>query len=92
MKRYRRGADFERRVKKHFEGEGFLVVRSAGSHSPIDLIAMREGVFMLIQVTIDRKQKSIAELDELKAIAKENKCQALFIYRQGTKIVIEELR
>jgi hypothetical protein len=38
---YTRGANFEYRVKKHFEGLGFEVYRSAGSHSPADLIALK---------------------------------------------------
>jgi len=35
---YRKGANFERKVKKLFEEAGFTVVRSAGSHSNADLL------------------------------------------------------
>ena len=38
---YRRGADFERKVMRDLEAHGYCVVRSAGSHSPADLIALR---------------------------------------------------
>ena len=38
MNRYRKGANFERKVKKLFEEKGFTVVRSAGSHSKADLL------------------------------------------------------
>jgi len=39
MKRpYKKGADFERRVKKLLEEAGYTVVRSAGSHSKADLL------------------------------------------------------
>jgi len=37
MNSYRKGANFERKVKKLFEEEGFTVVRSAGSHTSADL-------------------------------------------------------
>jgi hypothetical protein len=37
---YRRGADFERRVKARLEERGWTVFRTAGSHSPADLIAV----------------------------------------------------
>jgi Holliday junction resolvase len=30
----------ERAVKQHYESLGYTVIRSAGSHSPIDLIAI----------------------------------------------------
>ena len=39
-KNYNRGRAFEYRVKKHLEDRGYLVVRSAGSKSPFDLVAI----------------------------------------------------
>jgi len=39
-KNYNRGRSFEYRVKKYLENEGYLVVRSAGSKSPFDLVAI----------------------------------------------------
>jgi len=41
MSAARRGADFERRVKRHLEREGWFVVRAAGSRGPFDLVALR---------------------------------------------------
>ena len=38
MNSYKKGANFERKVKKLFEEKGFTVVRSAGSHSKADLL------------------------------------------------------
>jgi len=35
---YKKGADFERKIKKFFEDAGYTVIRSAGSHSGADLI------------------------------------------------------
>lgn len=52
---YQRGASFERRVKALLEGEGFAVVRSAGSHSPADLVAMRNGELVIVQCKRDGK-------------------------------------
>lgn len=46
---YQRGAQFEYRTKRELEGYGYAVVRSAGSHSPADLIAMRGGEVYAIQ-------------------------------------------
>ena len=41
---YKKGADFERKVKKIFEEHGFTVVRSAGSHSNADLLVKELGI------------------------------------------------
>jgi len=41
-KNYISGRRFEYKVKKFYERIGFFVVRTAGSHSPIDLIAFRK--------------------------------------------------
>lgn len=46
---YRAGADFERRVQRALESLGYKVVRSAGSRSPTDLVAMRRGCTVCIQ-------------------------------------------
>lgn len=39
MTQYRRGADFERQLKRYLEGLGYFVIRSAGSKGPVDLVA-----------------------------------------------------
>lgn len=39
-KNYNSGRKFEYRVKKYLEKEGYYVMRSAGSKSPFDLIAI----------------------------------------------------
>ena len=50
MSHYRKGSDFERFVKYQLEEEGWFVVRSAGSHGPADLVAIKGGFkTMLIQ-------------------------------------------
>ena len=38
---YRRGADFERKLKKYLEELGYFVVRSAGSTGQVDLVAIK---------------------------------------------------
>ena len=44
MNSYRKGANFERKVKKIFEKHGFTVIRSAGSHSDADLLVKELGI------------------------------------------------
>ena len=44
MNPYRKGANFERKIKKIFEKYGFTVIRSAGSHSDADLLVKELGI------------------------------------------------
>lgn len=46
---YQRGAVFERKVARNLEEWGYVTVRSAGSHSPADIVAMREGATVCVQ-------------------------------------------
>ncbi len=43
MTAYRRGADFERKVAAHLRGDGYVVIRSAGSRGECDLVALKAG-------------------------------------------------
>ncbi|RLE83325.1 MAG: hypothetical protein DRJ67_12415 [Thermoprotei archaeon] len=47
-KNYIRGRRFEYRVKRFLEGEGWVVIRAAGS-KPIDLVALRGGRILFIE-------------------------------------------
>ena len=91
MSNYSRGANFERRCKAYLVQQGWMVFRSAGSHSPADLIAMRGGEFILIQAKINGKL-SFKERAYLWLVAEENNCQAMLAYRQGRKLILEEIK
>ena len=53
MTHYTRGRDFEYRVKRHLERHGFEVARMAGSHTAVDLMALRPGNWLFIQCKTD---------------------------------------
>ncbi|MBW2636195.1 MAG: restriction endonuclease [Deltaproteobacteria bacterium] len=63
-KRYERGRRFEYRVKRFLEGEGWVVIRAAGS-KPIDLIAFKDGTILFIECKkrgyIPRDQRDFQE-------------------------------
>ena len=42
MDRYGKGARFERRVRDHFRKNRYYSERTAGSHGPVDVIAIKE--------------------------------------------------
>ena len=50
---YQRGATFERKVAADLERYGYVTVRSAGSHSPADVVAMRYGFTACVQCKLN---------------------------------------
>lgn len=50
MTNYRNGADFERAVKADLEADGYWVIRAAGSKGKIDVLAIKPGQMLAIQV------------------------------------------
>lgn len=88
--RYRAGANFERRVRKDLENKGWVVFRSAGSHSPADLIALRFGEVMLVQCQVS-KPFSIDKGMALELLKQELGCQICFAWRENRQIKMELL-
>jgi len=69
LNNYKRGRNAEYVIKQKFEKEGYVVIRSAGSHGPADLIAARDHEIILIQVKTNG-YLSKAEKEKLKEWAK----------------------
>ena len=69
---YETGRRFEYKVKKHLESKGYFVLRSAGSKSPIDLIAVNkhDGYVMMVQCKYGNKPAK-AEVTKLIEMQKE---------------------
>lgn len=84
---YRKGRQFEYRVRNYLEGIGFLVVRSPGSRSPYDLLAIsQKGPIFLIQCKVTGVLPP-AEWNELLRLANKYKVLALCAFRsKGNKI------
>ncbi|MGA2666164.1 MAG: restriction endonuclease [Nitrososphaerales archaeon] len=62
---YARGRAKEYRCMELLKREGYVVGRSAGSHSPVDLFAAKDGRVMLIQVKSGTARVKKDELREL---------------------------
>ena len=50
MTNYEKGYRLELKAKQELIAKGYYVVRSAGSHGAVDLVAMKEKELLLIQV------------------------------------------
>ena len=68
---YARGADFERRIRTRMEEQGYTVFRSAGSKSPVDLIAVKDRVHYYIQAKSGKTKISRKERLELVDLAED---------------------
>jgi len=64
-KNYIKGRNKEYRIKKKLEQEGYYVIRSAGSHSFFDLIAIhkekKEILLIQVKTKIDKKIEELYE-------------------------------
>ena len=67
---YQKGRNKEYRIKQRHEKEGWEVVRSAGSHSPFDLICIR-AVDQRIKF-IQCKSKNFSKKEEERLLKKYN--------------------
>lgn len=63
--KYRKGADYERKIVNELREYGWIAARSAGSHSPIDVWAIneKEKKILLIQA---KKGKPIPKAERTK--------------------------
>jgi hypothetical protein len=71
-KNYEVGAAFERRVVRYFEDQGFVAIRSAGSHKKFDVIAFNGLTVYAVQCKWNGMEaKAIQLADKLAAETKE---------------------
>lgn len=83
---YNRGARFERRVRDYLAKKGWVVIRSAGSRSPVDLVAARGGEVLVIQCKRDGSS-SLAERCQLYTVAGEFEARPIIAEAPGGHIL-----
>lgn len=93
---YKIGRQFEYYIKQKLKKEGALVIRSAGSHSPFDLIAIKPDGIYFIQckrakyVPVNRLKKELTELKE-KIFPPIPNVKIIIAYSRNRKVVMEEV-
>lgn len=60
---YKRGYEIERKVMRLLAAAGYITARTAGSHSPFDVVAVNSTGVRLIQVKRTKRDKFDALLD-----------------------------
>jgi len=85
-KNYKKGAAREYRIIKKLEQEGWFCIRSAGSHSPIDIIAMIPVAEYIKQIDKKGETKKWDKEDWQKAQEQANKFSSIMIPNQDVVV------
>ncbi len=79
-----RGTAFERKVADDLKSDGYLVIRAAGSHGAADLVAVKPGEVLFVQVKLGGAgQCSPAEWNEFFRLATSVRALPILAYRPG---------
>lgn len=79
-----RGTAFERKVAAALEADGYLVIRAAGSHGAADLVAVKTGQVLFVQVKLGGAGAcSPAEWNEFFRLASSVGALPILAYRPG---------
>lgn len=79
-----RGTAFERKVSAGLERDGYLVIRAAGSHGAADLVALKPGQVLFVQVKLGGAGAcSPAEWNEFYRLATSVDALPILAYRPG---------
>ena len=91
MTNYTIGREFEYYIKKKFEKAGFYVIRSAGSHTVADLVAVKENLPPIF-IQCKRYELSPYEvkrtLTEMKDVLPKNVICVL-AYKKNRRVILE---
>lgn len=91
MTGYRKGASFENLVKDILLEDSWLAIRSAGSHSIIDILAIKVDEKWLIQCRTSGNLSG-NERKELLVLAEKHKATPILAYKKGGSIIFEEIK
>ena len=88
---YRVGYYFEHRVRAWLEDDGWMVFRSGGSRTLIDLVAMEPGRTVLVQCKANGRL-SPRDREELGALSRRLRVEVLLASREKTRLTFRRLR
>lgn len=91
MTNYQRGANFERRVCKWYEAQGFDTIRSAGSHGTVDVMATFARLWIANTLRLSNYWSPV-EREEFEAWCRRNYCEGRYVWRdKSNKIQFKEV-
>jgi len=93
-KAYEKGRRAEYKVRYVLQGQGYIVIRSAGSRTPIDLVAINptKHEILLIQVKTGKSRLSPEEREVLRILNGTYEVKAMATVREGRRLRLVEVR
>ena len=88
---YRKGASFEYRIKNDLEKNGYYVMRSAGSHGIVDLIALKFGEMLLIQAKSNSLILNYQEWNAVVKLSRDVGGTPIHALKVGRKLIYRKL-
>lgn len=82
-----RGTHLERVVMDKLHDRGWVVIRSAGSHGPADVAAIKPGVVLLVQSKVTASSFGSREWQELWDMAQKSGSVPILAYRPSPRTV-----
>ncbi|GIV52389.1 MAG: hypothetical protein KatS3mg038_2921 [Candidatus Kapaibacterium sp.] len=91
MSNYTRGRQLEYDAKRYFEERGYLVIRSAGSKSPVDLVCLHPSLPpLLVQCKYGAARLSKQDRERLSVLARTYNARACIVTRRPReKLVVD---
>jgi len=92
-KAYEKGRRAEYRVRYVLQGQGYIVIRSAGSKSPIDLVAINPSTkrILLIQVKSGKSRLRPEEREVLRNLRGSYEVVPMTTVREGGRLKLVEV-
>jgi len=87
-RRYKNGAAAEYRIQTDLETDGYACLRAAGSHGKADIIALKPGQILLVQVKRSNPQLTPADRNALLELARITGGLPIVAYKPPRKPVI----
>ena len=85
---YERGRSREYRAIRMLREDGWLCLRSAVSHGPVDIVAAKGGRVVLIQVKSGKGRVRRREVDDLRSWARAFRAQAeVWLFKKGGGVI-----
>jgi len=84
---YQKGANFERRVVKWYEEQGYDAIRSAGSHGLSDVTAFFFGLVIFNTLRLDNYWSPV-EREEFEALCKRHDAVGRYVWRDDKRRII----
>ncbi|GIV52253.1 MAG: hypothetical protein KatS3mg038_2774 [Candidatus Kapaibacterium sp.] len=89
MSNYTRGRQLEYDAKRYFEERGYLVIRSAGSKSPVDLVCLHPSLpVLLVQCKYGVARLSKRDRERLSVLARAYNARACIVTRKRRQEIV----